>query len=131
MSDDQNLTDNLSATNDAMQGIITAANNGQFVITPDAGDELIQIFQEIEDWTIDAKFDIETLKQDTPLGNSPAGKEISNFNKRVAAGDEDSYEELINKIKENSPKVVEAIKNGIRLYQSADESNSSEIEGIE
>ncbi|GAB3556914.1 DNA-binding ferritin-like protein [Actinopolyspora lacussalsi] len=130
MSDDQNLTDNLSATNDAMQGIITAANNGQFVITPDAGDELIQIFQEIEDWASNIRLDIDSIKQQTPLGNSPAGKAISEFNQKVAAGDSESYENMINQIRENAPKVVESIRKGMKIYQEADESNSSNIDGI-
>ncbi|SDK62789.1 hypothetical protein SAMN04487820_11069 [Actinopolyspora mzabensis] len=130
MSDDQNLTGNLSATNDAMQGIITAANNGQFVITPDAGDELIQIFQELEEWAENAQLDIIALKQKTPLGNSPAGKAISDFNQNVAAGDEESYEQLVLKIREQSPKIVEAIRKAIRSYQESDEVNSSQINGI-
>ncbi|SDP92983.1 hypothetical protein SAMN04487905_1142 [Actinopolyspora xinjiangensis] len=48
MNAPQGVTNSLTGTNDAMRGIITAASNGEFVTTPDAGDELIQIFQELE-----------------------------------------------------------------------------------
>ncbi|KGI79926.1 hypothetical protein IL38_19605, partial [Actinopolyspora erythraea] len=121
MNDDQNLTGNLSATNDAMQGIITAADNGQFVITPDAGDELIKIFQELGDYLQDTLASIDIVKRDTPLGHSPAGEAISAFNKQVASGDDESFEHLINSMRENTPKVVEAIKKSITTYQQTDE----------
>ncbi|NYH79473.1 hypothetical protein FHR84_002811 [Actinopolyspora biskrensis] len=127
MPEKQGLTGNLSATNDAMQGIITAANKGEFTITPDAGDELIQIFEELDDWLESAKYELTTLKQRTPLGNSPAGESISNFNKTVAAGDEESYEALLQKLSKNTPEVISSIKQGIALYQKTDDNNSSQM----
>ncbi|WP_092601889.1 hypothetical protein [Actinopolyspora xinjiangensis] len=128
MNDNQNLTGNLSATNDAMQGIITAADNGQFAITPDAGDELIKIFQELEEYLYERSRDIQIIKRDTPLGHSPAGKAISTFNKQVADGDDESFEHLITTMRENTPKTIEAIKKGIKTYQNTDENNALNID---
>lgn len=36
----------LAASNDAMQGIISASSSGSFMVTPEAGDELIRIFED-------------------------------------------------------------------------------------
>ncbi|SFD72974.1 hypothetical protein SAMN04487819_102358 [Actinopolyspora alba] len=131
MSDEQNLTGNLSATNDAMQGIITAANNGQFVITPNAGDELIQIFQELEDYLGEKLYNIDYVKRDTPLGHSPAGESISAFNKQVASGDEESFEHLLSTMRQQAPKVVEAIRKGIDSYQESDNQSKQNLDNIE
>ncbi|SFT70489.1 hypothetical protein SAMN04487904_10662 [Actinopolyspora lacussalsi subsp. righensis] len=127
MNDPQQVTNSLSDTNDAMRGIITAANNGEFVITPDAGDELIQIFQEIEDWTGKVLDEMGIIKQRTLLGNSPAGVAIADFNQQVATGDEDSFEEMILRIQDNAPKVVQALREGTRLYQETDEGNATNL----
>ncbi|WP_245556307.1 hypothetical protein [Actinopolyspora mortivallis] len=123
------LTGNLSSTNDAMRGIITAADQGEFTITPDAGNELIEIFQDLEEWAENAQLDLITLRQRTPLGHSPAGKSIADFNQKVASGDNESYDRLIIKIRKNAPKTVEAIRKGIRLYQDIDENSATKIEG--
>ncbi|GAB3286841.1 hypothetical protein [Parasphingorhabdus pacifica] len=117
---------NLAATNDAMQGVIDSANKGQFQVTPEAGDELIKIFQEVEDFTYDMELDLESIKQRTPLGDSPAGQAISDFNQQVASGgDGRSYEELVIQLRERAPKVIEALKKGIALYQEVDDGNSN------
>ncbi|GAB3294479.1 hypothetical protein [Parasphingorhabdus pacifica] len=117
---------NLAATNDAMQGIIDSANKGQFQVTPEAGDELIKIFQEVEDFTLDMQTDLQTMKIRTPLGDSPGGQAMADFNQDVAAGsDGRSYEELINQLQERVPKVIDAIRKGIALYQEVDEGNSN------
>ncbi|WP_258175160.1 hypothetical protein [Actinopolyspora mortivallis] len=117
------LTGNLSSTNDAMRGLITAANKGEFTITPDAGNELITIFQELEDWLKQRVYDIQEIKRDTPLGHSPAGRAISDFNKQVASGDNESLEHLITSMRNQTPQVVEAIKKAMATYQQHDEQN--------
>lgn len=127
MTDPQQMGSSLSATNDAMQGIINASNKGQFQVTPEAGDELIKLFKDVEDWATDAQYDLDFLKQDTPLGESPAGQAISTFNQQVAAGDSDSYEAMVKQIRERAPQVVEALKKGIALYQETDEGNASQF----
>ncbi|PRW63332.1 hypothetical protein [Actinopolyspora mortivallis] len=127
MNDPQQVTKSLADTNDAMRGIITAAHKGEFTITPDAGDELIQIFQEIEDWTQDVLRKIDYMKQRTPLGPSPAGEAIARFNQEVAAGDQESFEDMILRIRENTPQVVQAIREGIRLYQETDDGNATNL----
>ncbi|MGI8307686.1 hypothetical protein [Saccharopolyspora hattusasensis] len=116
----------LAATNDAMQGIISAANSGQFQVAPEAGDELIKIFQGFESEKLpEIKRDLYTLKQRTPLGDSPAGQAMAEFNTLVAAGgDGRSYEELVLQFEQRFPQVLEAIKKGIRLYQDLDEGNA-------
>ncbi|WP_019856036.1 hypothetical protein [Actinopolyspora mortivallis] len=127
MNDPQQVTKSLSDTNDAMRGIITAANKGEFTITPEAGEELIRIFQEIEDWTQQVQNEMGVIKQRTPLGNSPAGEAIADFNQQVAAGDEESFEEMILRIRDNAPKVVQALRDGIRLYQETDDGNATNL----
>ncbi|MER7081704.1 hypothetical protein SAMN02982929_02844 [Saccharopolyspora kobensis] len=119
----------LAATNDAMQGIISAANSGSFTVTPEAGNELIKIFQDFQDNALPSmQSDLLTLKSRTPLGDSPGGKAIAEFNKQVAAGgDGKSYQELILQMKERVPEVIEAIKKGIQLYQDVDEGNAGSI----
>lgn len=131
MPEKQDLTGNLSATNDAMQGIITAADKGEFTITPDAGDELIQIFEELEDWLQSRLNRIDIVKRDTPLGESPAGQAISGFNKEVAAGDDKSLEHLVTSMRRQAPKVIEAIRQGIATYQELDERNKQNLDGIQ
>ncbi|NYH80350.1 hypothetical protein FHR84_003707 [Actinopolyspora biskrensis] len=127
MNDPQQVANSLSNTNDAMRGIITAADKGEFTITPDAGDELIQIFQGIEEWTGKVLYDMTIVKQHTPLGPSPAGEAITEFNQQVASGNESSFEEMILRIRKNAPKVVEALREGIRLYQETDEGNADDL----
>ncbi|MDR7301212.1 uncharacterized protein YukE [Haloactinomyces albus] len=115
----------MSATNNAMQDIITSANKGQFQVTPEAGDELITIFQEYADY-LDARLnDIQVVKNRTPLGDSPAGQAIAEFNQQVAAGGEDSFEDAILQSSKQVPQVIEAIKRGIALYQETDEGNAA------
>ncbi|WP_181188337.1 hypothetical protein [Actinopolyspora mortivallis] len=123
MSGQQDLADNLSATNDAMRGLIAAANKGEFTITPDAGDELITIFQELEDRLQKRLAQIDIAKRRTPLGPSPAGRAISDFNKQVASGDNESLEHLITSMRNQTPQVVEAIKKAMATYQQHDEQN--------
>ncbi|KAA5832491.1 hypothetical protein F1721_15910 [Saccharopolyspora hirsuta] len=116
----------LAASNDAMQGIISAANSGSFRVTPEAGDELIRIFEDFQGELGDMQRDIRQLARETPLGDSPAGQAISNFNKQVAAGgDGRSYEEMIRQMRERVPQVIEAIKKGIQTYQDVDEGNAN------
>ncbi|MGW5646414.1 hypothetical protein ACWEV3_27235 [Saccharopolyspora sp. NPDC003752] len=117
----------LAATDDAMQGIISAANSGGFQVTPEAGDELIRIFQEFDGGALsEMRRDLFQLKQRTPLGDSPAGRVMTDFNEAVAAGDDGrSYEELILQMQERVPQVIEAIKKGIQLYREVDEGNAN------
>lgn len=119
----------LAATNDAMQGIISAAGNGSFRVTPEAGDELIRIFQDFQDNALNQmRSDLFTLTAQTPLGDSPAGLAIAEFNKQVAAGgDGRSYGELIMQMQERLPQVIEAIKKGIQAYQEVDEGNAGNV----
>ncbi|SDQ82915.1 hypothetical protein [Actinopolyspora saharensis] len=131
MPEKQDLTGNLSATNDAMRGIVTAADKGEFTITPEAGDELIQIFQELEDWLRTKLREIRIVKRDTPLGESPAGQAISGFNKEVAGGDDKSLEHLLTSMRSQTPGVVEAIRKGIAAYQELDERNKQNLDGIQ
>jgi hypothetical protein len=121
-----NVGAGLVATNDAMQGIIDSASKGQFQVTPEAGDELIKIFQTVSDWAgLDARGDLDQIKMATPLGPSPAGQAIAEFNQQVAAGgDGRSYEEMIKQLVERAPQVVDAIKKGIQRYQETDEGNA-------
>lgn len=70
--------------------------------------------------------DLRQLARETPLGGSPAGQAISEFNKQVAAGgDGRSYEESLKQMRECVPQVIEAIKKGIQTYQDVDEGNVS------
>jgi DNA-binding ferritin-like protein len=120
----------LAASNDAMQGIISAANNGSFRVTPDAGNELIRIFENFEDELRNMDSDLDALTRRTPLGDSPAGQAIAEFNKQVAAGgDGRSYQEMIKQMQERMPQVIEAIKKGIRAYQEVDEGNAAGFGG--
>ncbi|WP_093146578.1 hypothetical protein [Saccharopolyspora antimicrobica] len=115
----------LAASNDAMQGIISAAGSGSFSVTPEAGDELIRIFKDFASELGDMQRDLRQLARETPLGDSPAGQAISDFNKQVAAGgDGRSYEELLRQMRERMPQVIEAIKKGIQTYQDVDEGNA-------
>ncbi|CAM00316.1 hypothetical protein A8924_1377 [Saccharopolyspora erythraea NRRL 2338] len=116
----------LAATDSAMQGIISAANSGQFQITPEAGDELIRTFEELAEQLRNMWRDMADLKRKTPLGDSPAGTAISEFNQQVAAGgDGRSYEEMLRQIRERVPLVIESIRRGIQLYQEVDEGNAN------
>ncbi|TDD49186.1 hypothetical protein [Saccharopolyspora elongata] len=119
----------LAATNDAMQGIISAANSGGFQVTPEAGDELIRVFREFQDAALlDIQRELSNLKYRTPLGDSPAGQAIADFNEQVVAGgDGRSYEELILQMKERVPQVIEAIKKGIQSYREVDEGNAGNV----
>ncbi len=112
-----------------MQGIISASNNGRFRVAPDAGNELIRIFEDFQNTALRTiRSDMYTLKTRTPLGDSPAGQAIADFNAEVAAGcDGRSYEELITKLQEQVPQVVEAIRKGIEDYQDVDEGNATDI----
>ncbi|RCW45320.1 hypothetical protein DFQ14_103291 [Halopolyspora algeriensis] len=125
MTDPQQVASSLSATNNAMQDIISSAGRGQFQVTPEAGDELIRIFQEYGDY-LDARLnDMQVVKNRTPLGDSPAGQAIADFNQQVAAGGEGSFEEAILQSSKQVPQVIEAIKKGIALYQETDEGNAT------
>ncbi|MER7013382.1 hypothetical protein ABT324_18345 [Saccharopolyspora sp. NPDC000359] len=117
----------LAATNDAMQGMIDAANRGQFRVTPEAGNELIRISEDFRDVKLPKmQADLARLTRRTPLGDSPAGQAIAEFNKLVAAGgDGRSYQEMITHLQERIPQLIEAIKKGIQLYQEVDEGNAN------
>jgi hypothetical protein len=119
----------LAATSDAMQGIISASASGQFQVSPEAGNELIRIFQDLQDYALPTmQSDLFRLKARTPLGDSPAGQAIADFNMQVAAGgDGRSYEELITQLQERVPQVIEAIRKGMQLYQDVDEGNAANI----
>ncbi|MER6988723.1 hypothetical protein ABT337_20740 [Saccharopolyspora hirsuta] len=120
----------LAASNDAMQGIISAANSGSFRVTPEAGDELIRIFEDFEDELRNMDSDLDALTRKTPLGDSPAGQAISEFNKEVAAGqDGRSYQEMIKQMQDRIPQVIEAIKKGIQSYREVDEGNAGGLSG--
>ncbi|MFI0469364.1 hypothetical protein ACH347_35275 [Saccharopolyspora sp. 5N102] len=122
----------LAATNDAMQGIISAANSGGFQVTPEAGDELIRVFEDFSDELRDMDSDLDLLTRKTPLGESPAGQAIAEFNQQVAAGgDGRSYQEMINQMQDRMPQVIEAIKKGIQSYQEVDEGNAAGFGGRE
>ncbi|QUH00242.1 hypothetical protein HUO13_04940 [Saccharopolyspora erythraea] len=114
----------LAATDSAMQGIISAANSGQFQITPEAGDELIRTFEDLQEQLEGMWGDLEYLKVRTPLGDSPAGQAIAEFNNQVVGGgDGRSYEDMLKQTRERVPQVIEAIRKGIQLYQDVDEGN--------
>ncbi|RCW45847.1 hypothetical protein DFQ14_102148 [Halopolyspora algeriensis] len=125
MTDSQQVASSLSATNNAMQEIISSAGQGQFQVTPEAGDELITIFQEYADYLNARLGDMHIVKRRTPLGDSPAGQAIADFNEQVATGGEDSFEQAILQSREQIPQVIEAIKKGIALYQEIDEGNAT------
>lgn len=125
MTGPQNVAAQMSATNGAMQNIISSASAGQFQVTPEAGDELIKIFQEYGDYLEKRLTDMDVVKNRTPLGNSPAGMAMADFNERVAVGDEDSFESMIQQGRELSPKVIDAIKKGIALYQQVDDGSAT------
>ncbi|MDA3643577.1 hypothetical protein LZ318_08830 [Saccharopolyspora indica] len=121
----------LAASNDAMQGIISASNSGSFTVTPEAGDELIKIFENLEDELRNMDSDLDALSRKTPLGDSPAGQAIATFNNEVAAGqDGRSYQEMIKQMQDRVPQVIEAIKKGIQLYQEVDEGNAGSVSGL-
>lgn len=115
----------LAAAGDVMQGIISAASSGQFRITPEAGDELIRIFQDFQGELGGMRRDVRQLVH-TPLGDSPAGEAISDFNQQVAVGgDGRSYEEMVVQMHERVPQVIDAIKKGIQTYREIDEGNAN------
>ncbi|GAA4855384.1 MULTISPECIES: hypothetical protein [Saccharopolyspora] len=115
----------LAAANEAMMGIINAANGGRFQVTPEAGEELIRIFEDMGEEMRGMWQDLDLLKQKVPLGPSPAGQEIAHFDRLVAAGDDGrSYEEMLRQLRSRVPEVVEAIRKGIELYQEVDDGNS-------
>jgi hypothetical protein len=115
----------LVATNDAMQGIIDSASKGQFQVTPEAGKELTDIFNAVRDHAETMQADLVLINRRTPLGDSPAGQAIAQFNQQVAAGgDGRSYQEMVTQIQQRAPQVVEAIQKGIQLYQEVDQGNS-------
>ncbi|WP_394378448.1 hypothetical protein [Saccharopolyspora spinosa] len=115
----------LAATSDAMQGIISAANSGRFRVTQEAGDELIRIFLDFQDALGSMRRDGRQLSHRTSLGDSPAGKTISDFNQQVAVSwDGRSYEEMLVQMHERVPQVIEAIKKGVRTYREIDEGNT-------
>lgn len=120
----------LAASNDAMQGIISASNSGSFTVTPEAGDELIKIFKNLEDELRNMDSDLDLLARKTPLGDSPAGEAIAKFNKEVAAGNDGrSYQEMIKQMQDRVPLVIEAINKGIQLYREVDEGNAAGVSG--
>lgn len=125
MTGPQNVAAQMSATNGAMQNIISSAKAGQFQVSPEAGDELIKIFQEYDDYLQSRLGDMDIVTRDTPLGNSPAGKAMADFNKQVASGGEASFEQALQEGRTQTPKVIEAIKQGIALYQQVDDGSAT------
>ncbi|MGI8309624.1 hypothetical protein [Saccharopolyspora hattusasensis] len=121
----QNLMAGLAGASDAMQGIIDSSKKGEFRVQPEAGNELIRTFEGFQDELDGMVGDMDFLKRHTPLGDSPAGQAIADFNQQVAAGaDGRSYEEMLLRYQEQVPHVIEAIKKGIQLYQEVDEGNA-------
>ena len=104
-----------------------AALDGSFAVSEDAGQQMINAINKCLDGLLESRQSLMKIRQGTPLGTSPAGVAMAQFNQQVADGDNQSAFYALERFQEVLNEARSAIEQAMRNYQQADAGNASVI----
>lgn len=104
-----------------------AALDGSFAVSEDAGQQMIQAIDRCLERVVEIRSFTEIVRRRTPLGNSPAGVAMAEFNQQVAYGDDQSALRVLARFQEVLGDARTAIEQAMRNYREVDAANASTI----
>ena len=90
---------------------------------------MVRGIEELQDWLVEARTDIEQLKLPPKLGSSPAALKAAEHTALVASGDERSFEHVLNQLGPILEDAKNGMKQAIANLQHADDQGQQQIRG--
>ncbi|MGW4827787.1 hypothetical protein ACWEOG_09430 [Amycolatopsis japonica] len=116
-----------SAQADAM---VTAAKEGRFAVSEEAGEALKTAIDDyIDDWTFNQP-EFQRLTEKPKLGNSPYAQQVGDHAVLVADGDELSAKTQLDALRDVLNRAKEAIETAKKKYREQDTENAAQLKQL-
>lgn len=103
-----------------MGGMAAAAAAGHFAVDPDTGQQLMMSLGQMRDELDSVLASAKRLNRETPLGDLEEARAISELNRQVASGDQQSLVHVLQLFKTSLDQAYEAVRLGMANYQQID-----------
>jgi hypothetical protein len=103
-----------------MAGMAHAAAQGQFAVDPDTGRQLLEPLSQMREAVDSALRMARRLDRPTPLGDLDEALAVSDLNRQVVAGDNQSLVHVLNQFRASLDQVHEAVRQGMANYEQVD-----------
>ncbi len=114
----------------AIGGILTAANDGGFSVTPEAGQSLLNAIDDLHTAVTNALAKTSTLGSEPPLGNTPAANVYKPFLATIASDPVQGAIPVFKKLQSDLVNARAAIEKAMKNYEETEAANASAVNGI-
>jgi hypothetical protein len=112
----------------SVQPFIQAAKSGAFVLSPEAGQALLNAIHHCRDGLVDiAGRHVDRISQNTKLGTSPDALVMTTFNKEIADGGTNSAMIALGGLDEILAQAEEGVTAAMRRYRQMDGNGAHDI----
>jgi hypothetical protein len=109
--------------------LVEAASAGGFMVTEEGGRPIIDAISKVRAELEAHRKTLQQIDREPYLSNTPGGKFVSDHDRLVAAGDEQSLREVLTQVEQVLDDLEAGIGTAMDSYASVDEASSGLIEG--
>lgn len=110
----------------SLDTVYGAATSGALKVDPDTGEATLRFLNHVQDLTERMQRDFWDVSVKTPLGGG-FGEVIGNFNERLATGETNSAQDVLNKFRAELQRLKEAVSMSMRSYAAMDADNTRSV----